>query len=117
MSALPLAMALHLAASCAPSAAPETLLAVVRTDSGFNTTALHDNSSCRGAGYRFLDAFGPDRLVWGIDPLHTCFDRLESTDAAWRALAARVPDPDDHRIVPADTSRCLFRFAAELCLA
>lgn len=48
MSALPLALLAQLAASCAPTVAPETLLSVVRTESAFNTTALHDNTGHRG---------------------------------------------------------------------
>ncbi len=44
MSALPLALALHLAASCAPAVAPETLLSVVRTESGFDSLAVGDNT-------------------------------------------------------------------------
>ncbi len=47
MSALPFALALQLAASCAPSLAPETLLSVVRTESGFDALAVGDNTAAR----------------------------------------------------------------------
>ena len=48
MSALPLALLAQLAASCAPTVAPETLLSVVRTESGFNTTALYGSTEHLG---------------------------------------------------------------------
>ncbi|MEE3504530.1 lytic transglycosylase domain-containing protein [Acidiphilium acidophilum] len=35
----------HLAASCAPSVAPGTLTSIAGTESGFNTLAIHDNTT------------------------------------------------------------------------
>jgi Transglycosylase SLT domain. len=37
----------HLAASCAPSVAPGTLASIAGTESGFNTLAIHDNTTGR----------------------------------------------------------------------
>ncbi len=45
MTVLPLVAALHLAASCAPSVAPDTLLSIVRTESAFDTLAVGDNTT------------------------------------------------------------------------
>lgn len=45
MSVLPLLTALQLAASCAPSIAPETLLSVVKTETAFDTLAVGDNTA------------------------------------------------------------------------
>jgi type IV secretion system protein VirB1 len=37
----------HLAASCAPAVAPGTLASIAGTESGFNTLAIHDNTTGR----------------------------------------------------------------------
>jgi len=47
VSALPFALAMHLVASCAPTVAPETLLSVVHTESGFDALAIGDNTDRR----------------------------------------------------------------------
>lgn len=47
MSVVSLAAALHIAASCAPTVAPETLLSVVRTESSFDSLAIGDNTDRR----------------------------------------------------------------------
>ena len=47
MTILALATALQLAASCAPTVAPETWLSVVHTESRFNTWAVGDNTDRR----------------------------------------------------------------------
>jgi len=44
LSVLPLAVALQIATSCAASVAPETLLSVIKTESGFETLAIGDNT-------------------------------------------------------------------------
>lgn len=42
---LPAAVLLQLAAACAPSVAPQTLLAVARAESGLRPLAVHDNTT------------------------------------------------------------------------
>ncbi len=47
VSILPFALRLHLATSCAPSLAPETLLSVVPTEPGFDSFAVSANTAAR----------------------------------------------------------------------
>lgn len=42
---LPVSLVAHLAATCAPEAAPGTLTAVAATESGFDSFAIHDNTT------------------------------------------------------------------------
>ena len=64
MSALPLAVVLQLIGACAPTIAPSTMAAVVRTESGFDPNTLHVN----GAGDADLHpATKADAIVQAID--------------------------------------------------
>lgn len=45
MPALPLAVVLQIAASCAPAVHPETWLSVVHTESKFNPLSIGDNTT------------------------------------------------------------------------
>lgn len=60
---LPLATFAQLAASCAPHVAVETLAAVARTESGFDTLALHDNTT----GRTYHPATREDAIASGVE--------------------------------------------------
>ncbi|WP_323118941.1 amidohydrolase family protein [Burkholderia alba] len=65
----------------------------------------------RAATPRLKDALGLDRLMWGSDWPHTQFERRTNYDDAYRLIHALLPDPDEQRVVLADTPARLFGFA------
>ena len=67
----------------------------------------------RAAAPLLLDAFGPDRLVWGSDWPHTNtdLDRVATYPRMLQALSEWVPDAATRRRILVDTPARLFRFA------
>ena len=67
----------------------------------------------RAAAPLLLEAFGPDRIVWGSDWPHTNteLDRVTTYPAMLQALTEWVPDPAARRRILVDTPTRLFRFA------
>ncbi|MDR5760299.1 amidohydrolase family protein [Caballeronia sp. LZ035] len=57
-----------------------------------------------------LDAFGPERLVWGSDWPHTQHRSLIDYDDARAALEHWIPDTAQRTAVMRDSARTLFRF-------
>jgi predicted TIM-barrel fold metal-dependent hydrolase len=55
-------------------------------------------------------AFGMDRLVWGSDWPHTQFEKSVDYGQTRRALDTWLPDPEERRVMLADTPSALFRF-------
>lgn len=55
-------------------------------------------------------AFGPERLLWGSDWPHTGFEGKVNYAELLAQLDGWIPDPDERRIVLADTPAQLFRF-------
>jgi predicted TIM-barrel fold metal-dependent hydrolase len=55
-------------------------------------------------------AFGLDRLMWGSDWPHTQFEQNVGYGQTRRAIETWLPDPEERRIVLAETPRALFRF-------
>ncbi|TQK11330.1 putative TIM-barrel fold metal-dependent hydrolase [Herbaspirillum sp. SJZ107] len=55
-------------------------------------------------------AFGMERLLWGSDWPHTQFENQADYGSARQALDTWLPDPDERRIVLADTPKALFGF-------
>lgn len=55
-------------------------------------------------------AFGMERLLWGSDWPHTQFEKKADYGSARQALDSWLPDPDERRIVLADTPAALFGF-------
>lgn len=58
-------------------------------------------------------AFGLERLLWGSDWPHTQCEHAVDFGQTRRALDTWLPDPDERRIVLADTPERLFRFGPE----
>jgi predicted TIM-barrel fold metal-dependent hydrolase len=67
----------------------------------------------REAAPMLLDAFGPDRLVWGSDWPHTntTLDRVTTYPQMRRALDEWVPDPAARNKILIDTPTRLFQFS------
>jgi predicted TIM-barrel fold metal-dependent hydrolase len=67
----------------------------------------------RAAAPLLLDAFGPDRIVWGSDWPHTNtdLDRVTTYPQMLQSLSEWVPDPATRRRILVDTPARLFRFA------
>jgi len=57
-----------------------------------------------------LDAFGPDRLLWGSDWPHTQFEADVVYQHAWTQLRRLLPDQDDRLQVLITTPAELFQF-------
>lgn len=70
-------------------------------------------AGAREAVPMLLDAFGPDRLVWGSDWPHTNtdLDRVTTYPQMQQALTEWVPDPAARHKILVDTPTRLFRFA------
>lgn len=62
------------------------------------------------AAAALLSEFGADRLLWGSDWPHTCFEQPGATEAARKALGRWIPLEADRRTVLVDSPRALFRF-------
>ena len=60
-----------------------------------------------------LGEFGAERLMWGSDWPHTCFEQPGATDAARQALNSWVTSDVDRHAVLVDTPRQLFRFTVK----
>ena len=73
--------------------------------------AYRNNGVADAAARALLAVYGPRRLVWGSDWPHTQFEKVASPEAARQALDIWVPDPNERRIVLADTPAELFRFS------
>lgn len=69
--------------------------------------------SARVAAPMLLDAFGPDRLLWGSDWPHTNTDRDRVTTypLVLKLLTDWIPDEWDRRKVMMDTPQRLFKFS------
>lgn len=64
----------------------------------------------RQAAPLLLDAFGPDRLLWGSDWPHTQFEAQERGDMGLGQLAQWVADPAVQAGILGDNAARLFRF-------
>lgn len=60
-----------------------------------------------------LEAFGPQRLMWGSDWSHTGFEGKVDYATLKAQLTSWVPDPDQRRIILEDTPIKLFRFRGD----
>jgi len=65
------------------------------------------------AAAALLGEFGAERLMWGSDWPHTCFEQPGATDAARQALNSWVTSDVDRHAVLVDTPRQLFRFTVK----
>jgi predicted TIM-barrel fold metal-dependent hydrolase len=59
---------------------------------------------------RLLDAYTPERLVWGSDWPHTQHQQLVDYDATKRALDQWVPDATQRESILTRSARALYRF-------
>jgi len=73
--------------------------------------------ACAAAGrlatQQLLDAYTPERLMWGSDWPHTEHRHLASYPAATQWLDAWIDDPAQRRTVLADTPLRLFQFQGD----
>jgi predicted TIM-barrel fold metal-dependent hydrolase len=70
-------------------------------------------ASGRLAAQQLLEAFTPDRLMWGSDWPHTEHRHLASYPAAMQWLDAWIDDPAQRRVLLADTPLQLFQFQGD----
>jgi len=70
-------------------------------------------ASGRLAAQQLLDAYTPDRLMWGSDWPHTEHRHLASYPAATQWLDAWIDDPAQRRTLLADTPLRLFQFQGD----
>lgn len=70
-------------------------------------------ASGRLAARQLLDAYTPERLMWGSDWPHTEHRRLASYPAATQWLDAWIDDPAQRRVLLADTPLQLFQFQGD----
>ncbi len=70
-------------------------------------------ASGRLATQQLLDAYTPERLMWGSDWPHTEHRHLASYPAATQWLDDWIDDPAQRRVVLADTPLRLFQFQGE----
>ena len=70
-------------------------------------------ASGRLATQQLLDAYTPERLMWGSDWPHTEHRHLASYTAATQWLDAWIDDPAQRRAVLADTPMRLFQFQGD----
>ena len=70
-------------------------------------------ASGRLATQQLLDAYTPERLMWGSDWPHTEHRHLASYPAAMQWLDAWIDDPAQRRAVLADTPLQLFQFQGD----
>ncbi|MFJ3464492.1 amidohydrolase family protein [Achromobacter spanius] len=70
-------------------------------------------ASGRLATQQLLDAYTPERLMWGSDWPHTEHRHLASYTAATQWLDAWIDDPAQRRTVLADTPLRLFQFQGD----
>lgn len=75
-----------------------------------NWPDLSDLSRAKDCTARLLDAFGPERLVWGSDWPHTQNESKIQYAMTQRHLEECVPDPADRTIILQDAPARLFRF-------
>lgn len=68
------------------------------------------NEIAAAAAPMLRKAFGPERLLWGSDWPHTGFEGKVKYAELRAQLDGWIPDPDERRIVLADTPAKLFRF-------
>jgi len=59
---------------------------------------------------QLLDAYTPERLVWGSDWPHTQHQQLVDYDATRRALDQWVPDATQRELILTRSARALYRF-------
>ncbi|EHK64539.1 amidohydrolase family protein [Achromobacter arsenitoxydans] len=70
-------------------------------------------ASGRLAAQQLLDAYTPERLMWGSDWPHTEHRHLASYPAATQWLDAWIDDPAQRRVLLADTPLRLFKFQGD----
>lgn len=78
-----------------------------------NWAAAACAASGRLATQQLLDAYTPERLMWGSDWPHTEHRHLASYAAATQWLDAWIDDPAQRRAVLADTPLRLFQFQGD----
>lgn len=78
-----------------------------------NGPAERGNHIAASATPALLDEFGAERLLWGSDWPHTCFEQANATGVAREALDRWMPSDADRQIVLVDSPRRLFRFGPE----
>ncbi len=79
-----------------------------------NGQAKQGQRIAMAAAAALLGEFGADRLIWGSDWPHTCFEQPDAPGTARRALDCWIPSDADRRTVLIDTPRQLFRYDAIL---
>jgi predicted TIM-barrel fold metal-dependent hydrolase len=75
-------------------------------------SAVNDDGTALGMSLasQILDAYTPDRLVWGSDWPHTQHQHIVDYDAARRALYQWVPDGAQRESILTSSARTLYRF-------
>ena len=76
-----------------------------------NNRARQGEQIAASAAAALLNEFGAERLLWGSDWPHTCFEQPGTTTVARQALDRWIPSEADRRTVLVDTPRALFGFA------
>jgi len=76
-----------------------------------NNRAGQGEQIAASAAAALLGEFGAERLLWGSDWPHTCFELPGTTAAARHALDRWIPSDADRHAVLVETPRALFGFA------
>lgn len=90
--------------------AAQTGRAWVKLSAAYRNAAPSAPVPAAAAAARLLEAFGPERLVWGSDWPHTQHRELASFSSTLAALQAWVPDAAARHTILVDTPRRLFQF-------
>ena len=84
----------------------------VKLSAAYRNWPAAAHAPARAAAARLIDAFGPERLVWGSDWPHTQHRELATFASSLSALADWVPDAAARRTILVDTPCRLFRFSS-----
>jgi predicted TIM-barrel fold metal-dependent hydrolase len=84
----------------------------VKLSAAYRNWPAAAHAQARAAAGWLIDAFGPERLVWGSDWPHTQHRELATFSSTFSALAAWVPDAAARRTILVDTPCRLFRFSS-----
>lgn len=84
----------------------------LKLSAAYRSSAANDDGTALGTclASQILDAYTPDRLVWGSDWPHTQHQQLVNYNATRQALDQWVPDAAQRASILTSSARTLYRF-------